>query len=49
MVGGQGEKVCDAWINFIMNGLLSFADCWLGKEFEVLNIVTVIRLFWEDY
>jgi hypothetical protein len=37
VVGGEGEEVCDAWGDFVKEGLLGFAEGWFGEEFKVLN------------
>jgi hypothetical protein len=36
VVGGEGEEVCDAWSDFVEEGLLGFAEGWLREEFKVL-------------
>jgi hypothetical protein len=37
VVRGEGEEVCDAWGDLVEEGLLSFAERWFRKEFEVLR------------
>lgn len=38
MVCCEGEEVCDAWGDFVQEGLLGVSDCGFWEEFEVLII-----------